>query len=248
MINIVSRSSLPIQGLESSDPISSLNHELFSLGSTRGQHILVLGASNRLGSRVVRKALDASYRVTILVQNDHKLPFTQQQLRNPNLVVCLGSIFSLSDLDKVIEGQDAVINCLSPRKSWSRLECSLTQRLINDSMSKLGVKRLIVVRFHKTSTVDSFFARLFANKDKDKQIRDKTIVENSEDLDWTIIKVGEGPKNENLIKRHLLKEKLKKHKAAGRVKISKADVVNAVLREVELSKFIRKAPSITARY
>ncbi|CAG8556139.1 3363_t:CDS:2 [Ambispora gerdemannii] len=222
----------------------------------RGKHILVLGASGRLGSQVVRQALDASYYVTTLVRNDRALPFTRQQLRNPNLVICVGSIFSRTNLDRVIEGQDVVINCLGPRRSCefnllnflgqrtSDIDLnSRAQRYINESMARLGVKRLIIVRCHGTSTLDSFFTRLFFSKmhNNDKKVQEKLIVENSKFLDWTIVRVG-GLSNGKLTKKYSLHD----NDQIILKKVSRADVAHFILKEVGNGTWIQRTPSIDA--
>src|SRR2546423_12895737 len=107
---------------------------------------IVLGANDRLGSEVVRQALEASYRVTILVRSEQNLPFTRGQRANPNFVACVGSVLCRKTLDKVVEGQDAVVNCLRPRFSFRSCNTDLnsrTQQMINESMFKFGVRRLI---------------------------------------------------------------------------------------------------------
>ncbi|CAH1760608.1 12788_t:CDS:2 [Entrophospora sp. SA101] len=140
-INIISRSPnvLPI----------TIDPDDFASSTMRGKHILVLGATGRLGTQVVNQALEASYHVTALVRNDSNLPFARHQLRNPNLVIMVGSVLSRKDLDKVIEGQDVVINCIGPRllfPSSDNMEiCSCSQKLIIESMIEHKVRRLIVV-------------------------------------------------------------------------------------------------------
>ncbi|KAG9293492.1 hypothetical protein G9A89_009216 [Geosiphon pyriformis] len=234
----ISTSPPPIESLNN---LKILNLEEYLPNKIRGHHILVLGATGRLGRHVVRQALEASYRVTALVRNDHRLPFTRQQLQNPNLVVFLGCVLSPTDLDKVIEDKDAVINCLSPRRLWNRNVDlnSRVQSLINDSMLRLGVKRLIIVRCHGTRTVKSILTRLFASKfHKDKVIQEKLIRDNSEHLDWTIIHVG-SLSNEKLTKRYLLNRDEVSSK-----KISRANVAHFILQEIRTGIFVKRTPLI----
>ncbi|CAG8488483.1 3655_t:CDS:2 [Ambispora leptoticha] len=243
VINAVKHSSLPIS---SYNILAFLTQEEEDMPSMRrGKHILVLGASGRLGSQVVQQALDASYHVTILVRNDRSLPFSRRQLKDPNLVICVGSIFSRIDLDRVIEGQDAVINCLSPRTLWTsdiKLN-SRAQRLINESMVKFDVKRLIIVRCHGTPTIDSFFTRLLSNKVyHDKKVQEKLIMENSEFLDWTIIRVG-GLSNGKLTKKYLLLD----NDEIVFKKVSRADVAHFILKEIGTGMWVKQAPLINGK-
>src|SRR5881392_194893 len=109
---------------------------------------IVLGATGRLGAQVVNQALESSYHVTALVRSDSNLPFAKHQLRNPNLVIMVGSVLSREDLDKVIEGKDVVINCIGPKLLFPSSDdtdiCSCSQKLIIESMIDHGVRRLIV--------------------------------------------------------------------------------------------------------
>ncbi|CAG8644551.1 8333_t:CDS:2 [Acaulospora morrowiae] len=112
----------------------------------RGKNVLVLGATGELGTQIVNQALDASYHVTALVRSDSNLPFTRYQLRNPNLVIIVGSVFDRHDLDKVIEGQDVVINCIGPQLFGNDTDvCSRSQKIIIESMIKNKVRRLIAI-------------------------------------------------------------------------------------------------------
>ncbi|KAG9293498.1 hypothetical protein G9A89_009222 [Geosiphon pyriformis] len=227
--------------LEPFNPLRFSRVEEYLPNIMRGQHILVLGASGRLGSHVVRQALESSYHVTALVRNDYKLPFTRQELRNPNLVIFVGSVLSPTDLDKVIEDKDVVINCLSPRKLWTRNTDlnSRSQGLINDSMLKLGVKRLIIVRCHGIRRVDGFITRLLASKvHKDKELQEKLIRDNSDYLDWTIIHVG-SLSNGKLTKRYFLSVDEISSK-----EISRADVAHFILQEISIGIFVKRASSM----
>ncbi|CAG8503899.1 5482_t:CDS:2 [Acaulospora colombiana] len=122
-------------------------------GCTRGKHIL--GATGQLGIQIVNQALESSYHVTALVRSDLNLPFTRHQLRNPNLVIMVGSVFDRQDLDKVIEGQDAVINCIGPQPLFGNNTdiCSRSQKMIIESMIENKVRRLIAVTMQGIGTI-----------------------------------------------------------------------------------------------
>ncbi|CAG8556159.1 3364_t:CDS:2 [Ambispora gerdemannii] len=213
----------------------------------RGKHILVLGACNRLGNQVVCQALEASYHITILVQTDKSLPFTRAQLQNPNLVIYVGSILSQKDLEKVVEGKDAVINCLYSNKNpWKPQNSNLlstTQKLLNEVMIAHGVKRLIVVRGQPHgSIVNKSWPRIFT-KDKvqnDKEQQEKLILENSENIDWTIINVGKLT-NGKLTENYSLKGGVNK---VVQEKVSRADVAHLILQEIGFGMWVKRAPFI----
>ncbi|CAG8555610.1 8211_t:CDS:2 [Cetraspora pellucida] len=229
----------------------------------RGKHILVLGATGGLGAQVVNQALDASYHVTALVQNDINLPFTRHQLRNPNLVIVVGSVLSRDDLDKVIEHQDAIINCLGPKPLFATdIDiCSRSQSLIISSMKQFGVRRLIAVtcqgvtddfdddNFIKstcaiqpqlTNGIQKFFENLFSGKIlQDKAIQERIIINNTKAIDWTIIRPGKLT-NGQLTNEYTINEK------ANYNKVSRANVAHFILKELRSAEWARKCVSVNS--
>jgi len=214
-----------------------------------GKHILVLGATGRLGAQVVNQALEASYHVTALVRTDLNLPFTRYQLRNPNLVIRVGSVLSRDDLDKVMEGQDAVINCIGPRlfNNNDIDVCSKSQQLIMDSMIQYGVRRLIVVSlqgvgdsYTRTSSMQKFFGRLFSGKIlDDKETQEKIVMKYSDQIDWTIIRPGR-LSNGNLTNKWKLNDNF------SNTKISRANVACFIMKELRTSSWSKQALTINS--
>ncbi|CAG8450484.1 15585_t:CDS:2, partial [Dentiscutata heterogama] len=229
----------------------------------RGKHILVLGATGGLGAQVVNQALEASYHVTALVQNDINLPFTRRQLRNPNLVIVVGSVLRREDLDKVIEHQDAVINCLGPKPLFATdIDiCSRSQTLVISSMKRFGVRRLIAVTsqgviddFNEdkimkasctiqpqiTNGIQKLFENLFSAKIlQDKAIQERIIINNNKYIDWTIIRPGKLT-NGQLTNEYMVNEKPSYNK------ISRANVAHFILKELRSSECVRKCVSVSS--
>ncbi|CAB4492175.1 NAD(P)-binding protein [Rhizophagus irregularis] len=233
--------------LPSTFPIT-LNFEDFTPSTMRGKHILVLGATGRLGTQVVNQALDASYHVTALVRSDSNLPFTRYQLRNPNLVIRVGSVLSRSDLEKVMEGQDAVINCIGPRLfNNNDIDiCSRSQQYIIDSMIHHGVRRLIVVSLQgvgdssntRLSSMQKFFGRLFTGKIlDDKEMQENLVKKYSDQIDWTIVRPGR-LFNGNLTNQWKLNDNL------SYTKISRANVACFIMKELRTSAWLKQTLTI----
>jgi putative NADH-flavin reductase len=80
--------------------------------------LLVLGASGKTGSEVVRQALDAGHEVTAFVRDRAKLSITDAGLR-----VSTGDAMSFDDLRSALQGQDAVISTLGA-SCRTRRRCS----------------------------------------------------------------------------------------------------------------------------
>ncbi|RIB15328.1 hypothetical protein C2G38_2192647 [Gigaspora rosea] len=229
----------------------------------RGKHILVLGATGGLGAQVVNQALEASYHVTALVQNDVNLPFTRRQLRNPNLVIVVGSVLRRDDLDKVVEHQDAIINCLGPKPLFAvDIDiCSRSQQVIISSMKRYGVRRLIAVTSQGvtddfddnkimkssctiqpqiTNGIQKLFENLFSGKIlQDKAVQERIIINNNKHIDWTIIRPGKLT-NGQLTNEYSVNEK------SNFNKVSRANVAHFILKELRSSEWVRKCVSVNS--
>ncbi|KAG9284942.1 hypothetical protein G9A89_006320 [Geosiphon pyriformis] len=220
------------------------NPDDFLPNTMRGKHILVLGATGRLGSLVVQQALESSYHVTILVRNDRNLPFTSKHLRNPNLVTWVGSPLSRETLDQVVEGKDAVINCIGPSIFRDHDICSRVQKVLNESMSAKGVRRLIAITSQgcgdsgrRVKPIQHFFGRLFAGKIMDDKTVQEEIIIKREDLNWTIIRPGILC-NGKLTRRYRINEYL------TCMKVNRADVAYFIMAELRTSMWLKRKPTI----
>ncbi|CAG8512387.1 31148_t:CDS:2 [Racocetra persica] len=203
----------------------------------------ILGATGNLGTQVVCQALEASYYVTILVRNEKNLQFKRHHLRNPNLVILVGSVLSRDDLDRAIRDQDAVINCLGSRIMASDINiCSKSQRIINQSMMKNKVRRLIVVGCGKNQNVSGFqkFFSWFTTKGKalaDKETQESIVKQDTEFIDWTIVRPAKLYDGE--LTNYRINEPL------TMMKISRASVAHFILRELRTSLWLNKTPTIS---
>lgn len=70
--------------------------------------VVVFGAAGRTGFEVVRRALEKGHKVKAVVRN-----LAQISLIHPNLEVVTGDALSQDSVSKAVQGQDAVISCLS---------------------------------------------------------------------------------------------------------------------------------------
>jgi uncharacterized protein YbjT (DUF2867 family) len=76
------------------------------------QTVLLVGGTGRTGRRVVEQLLSRAVGVRVIVRSAHKLPAGAAD--DPNLAVVEADLLSLSDedLQRHIDGCDAVISCL----------------------------------------------------------------------------------------------------------------------------------------
>ena len=99
--------------------------------------IAVFGASGKTGVPFIKQAVEI-YRVKALVRNPEKLPFVHK-----NLEIIKGDILNPSDVDRTIEGTQAVVSLIGHVKgSPENLQTKATEHILA-SMKKQGIKRLI---------------------------------------------------------------------------------------------------------
>ena len=75
------------------------------------KNILVIGGLGYVGAQLVPKLLENDYKVTIFDLGIYSFDFTQ----NPNLKVVKGDVRDIKKLERVIDGQEAIIHlaCIS---------------------------------------------------------------------------------------------------------------------------------------
>lgn len=199
--------------------------------------ILVLGATGGTGRSLVEQAVGAGFSVTALVRSPDKLP--------PGTVrVVTGDLTTDSAaLHAAVSGQDAVISTLGVGQSFkSGHLISQSAPVIVAAMREHGVRRLVFTsafgvgptRRDTPMLPRVFIATLLRDVYKDKQAGEQAIL--TSDLDWTIVyPVGltNGPRTG----RYQVGERLS---LKGFPRISRADVAEFLLRQVEDRSYIRK--------
>ena len=203
--------------------------------------ILILGSTGGTGQQLVAQSLKQNYEVTALARDPSKL-----KVNHDRLTVVKGSVLDKNVLANALEGKEAVLSALGVGKSLkSRDLISNAVRIIIPAMNEKNVKRLVFLSAFgvgETFTQANFIQRIifkvflkniYADKSKaDDLIRKST-------LEWTLVypvlmtdtpgtgkyKVGE------------------KFEMKGMPKISRADVAEFMLRQLNDNNFIKK-PSI----
>ena len=104
--------------------------------------LVVLGATGGTGLEVVRQALQRGHSVTALVRSPDRLkPFGGQ------IAVKLGDLLSSADLQRVIQGHDAVVSGFGPRVPVSKADAHLVQQFagaLTSAMVETNVRRVVV--------------------------------------------------------------------------------------------------------
>ena len=103
--------------------------------------LTVFGATGGIGTQVVRQALDAGHEVVAVVRDPARLPVPAR----PELRVTSADVMDPEAIGPAVEGADAVVSALGPRRGGPVTVCSDGVRSILQAMEKTGVRRIVVV-------------------------------------------------------------------------------------------------------
>lgn len=202
--------------------------------------IVVFGASGRTGKNIVEQALNGGHEVTVFIHKT-RAPEPPGRLRTVE-----GDVLKADDVEKAVAGQDAVLSALGRGRSFGPLTSQGTKNIV-DAMKRAGVRRLIVESAFgagdsakEISFLDRLFVRglLLRGAFKDKDVMEEYL--ETSGLEWTIVRpsrLTDGPK----LGGYRVGEHIPLNIASG---ISRADVADFMLKQVEAQDFVRKKPSI----
>jgi len=203
--------------------------------------LAIFGATGGTGTELVKQALDLGHSVTAFVRNPAQLAD-----QNDGLTVITGDIHDVASVERSIQGQDAVICTLGARdlkKTMIRTEGTVN---IIDAMNKNKVMRLIVVSamgvgesWNSLSMFNKFlFAVLMKSTRQDHEAQEAAVKESG--LDWTIIRPS-GLVNAPRTGLYSVGENI----PAKTSQISRADVADLILNDLEKRALVHKAVTIT---
>ena len=149
--------------------------------------LLILGGTGRVGSHLVKKALQDNHHVTVLVRTPEKIQF-----QHKNLTVIQGNVLSKEDIEQAMHGADVVMSALNTDGGTTLTD---SMPLIIDAMKKEGIKRIITIGTAGIlqSRVSPELLRYQSSESKRKLTRAAEehhqvyeLLQQS-DLDWTIV-------------------------------------------------------------
>jgi putative NADH-flavin reductase len=162
--------------------------------------LCVFGASSRIGSALVRQALGRGHAVTVFYRSDSR----SSPLHDVKVV--WGDLFCRSDLDRAVQGADAVV-CLYRRRPprYHTLFSQVTAAII-EAMKAHGVKRLLYVADAAIgggsfkpglfiTAMHWWYEMRYPSVARDRARQEELVVKSG--LEWTIIKTPRltgGPK------------------------------------------------------
>ena len=204
--------------------------------------VLIVGASKGIGLETTRQALEAGHQVRALARSA-----TGMTLSDLNLEKVCGDALKTEDVEAALNGVDAVIQTLGVRLGDLfrpiHLFSDATGALIAAMRTK-GVKRLICVTgFGAGDSRASIsclqrlpFQIVFGRAYEDKSLQERMIKES--ELDWTIARPGvltDGPRTGCY---RILSEASQWRNGL----ISRSDVAEFLVRQIEDQTYVRQAP------
>lgn len=223
-----------------------VNTEAGSCGraETRGSmKLVVLGATGATGLEIVRQAIEHGHYVTPFVRSPERLqPFQER------ITIKQGDLLNRDELERVIEGHDAVVSGFGPRLPVSKADANLLQRFagaLTGAMHRAGVRRVVVesVAFlFRDSVVPPAYLLgrlLFPGIVADASAMERVFGES--ELDWTIVRPPELT-DKPYTGRYRVRED---HLPRFGFKISRADVADFMLKAVENHLSSRKIVGVS---
>jgi putative NADH-flavin reductase len=207
--------------------------------------IAVFGATGDTGIRLVEQALAAGDHVVAYVRNPSKLNISHEHLK-----VIQGELTDEPLIESAVRGADAVISALGPRGDSKNKPITRGMQSITAAMKKQGVRRLII-----TSTLSAkdpndplnFRTKALVNlvkvtmHDAYEEIVSVAETVRDSDLDWTIVRLtmlNSNPKSGKVKAGYVGKGEVGTW-------ISRADLADFLLRQVQDTKYLRQAPAIS---
>jgi putative NADH-flavin reductase len=205
--------------------------------------LVVLGATGATGLEIVGQALERGHSVTALVRSPERLkPFGDR------ISVKQGDLLNSADLDRVIQGHDAVLSGFGPRLPVSKADAHLLQQFataLTSAMLRAGVRRAVVesVAFlFKDSIIPPayilgklLFPGIVADAAAMEEIFEKS------GLEWTMVRPPELT-DKSYTGKYRVREG---HLPRFGFKISRADVADFMIKALEDRSLIHKIVGVS---
>ena len=210
----------------------------------RPTRVLIVGATGGTGRQLVAQALERGYAVTALVRSPAKF-----QVAHPQLTVIQGDVLDHASVEAAVRGQEAVVSALGHKRFFyptrilsegtrnilramrthavPRLVCE-TSLGLGDSAGRLGL-------YYTLFTIPVILPFYFWDKTRQERI----IAES--DAEWVIVRPGV---LNNADKRGRLRHGPGVGSFLGTVRISRADVADFMLNQLESDTYLRAAPGV----
>jgi len=205
--------------------------------------IIIFGASGTVGVEIVRQALEQGHEVTAFVRSPEKI----KHLDHINLKIHKGDVLNMIDVQEALKNQEAVLCALGDGKI-GKIRTSGTKNIV-DAMSKLSIKRLICQTtlgmgesYQNLNFIwkHIMFGILLKRAFKDHQLQEECVTKSN--LDYTIVRPS-------ALTHGIIKNECKigfdgTYRNLS-LNISRAEVANFMISQLQNDKYLRKAVSIS---
>jgi putative NADH-flavin reductase len=206
--------------------------------------ITVFGATGGTGLHLVRQAIEAGHDVTAVVRDPARLTEV-----HPRLTVITGDVMDPESIGSAVAGRDAVASAIGPRGGGAGDVCATSAASIVKAMDAQGVRRFVAVSNSGMirDAADGPLTRFVVKPILRRLLREpwadaarmETVIRAS-DLDWTLVRppmLTDGPHTGRY-------RSAVEHTVRGGIRISRADVADAVLRALVAPSSARTAVAV----
>jgi NAD(P)-dependent dehydrogenase (short-subunit alcohol dehydrogenase family) len=105
--------------------------------------LLILGATGGIGLEIVRQAIDRGHQVTAFVRTPERL-----KEFGDRIAVIQGDVLNSAELERALEGKDAVLSGFGAREPRSKADADLLRRfavVLTRAMLQARIRRVVVV-------------------------------------------------------------------------------------------------------
>ena len=214
------------------------------LPRTRPKKLLIVGATGGTGRRLIEQALERGYAVTALVRNSLRLP-----LEHPQLRVVQGDVLDYASVERAVRGQEAVICALGHKRFFfpTRILSEGTGNLLR-AMQTHGVPRFVCETslgigdsagrmglYYTLFVIPVILPFYYWDKTRQERLIAASAVE------WIIVRPGV---LSNARKRGNYRHGHQIGSFILTLRISRADVADFMLNQVEDDMYLRTAPGV----
>ncbi len=206
--------------------------------------LAVFGASGPTGKLVVQQALEQGHKVTAFVRSPEKF-----NLSNPDLTVIKADALTPSTFENHLEGHDVLLSALGIGQSFKDTTLySESGNNIIEAMRKSGVNKFICLTSGGVEDDDPSFEFIYKlvfkrllRKPYNNMKKLESYLQSVNDIDWIIVRPS------RLVNTPLtgVYRVSARYAPKGGSKISRADLSQFILKQLDSNEWVRKTPTLT---